>query len=83
MFLLTLGIDENVVNEDYDKFVQIGFAHSVQEIHENRWCVSKTIWHDQKLVMAILSSKCSFGYVHLLDTELMVSRSQIDLEVIA
>ena len=82
MFLLTLGIDENAINEDDDEFVQVWFAHTVHEIHENRWCVCKTKWHDQELIMAIPSSKSCLGDVFFLDTKLMVTGSQIDFGVV-
>ncbi|GJR87220.1 putative reverse transcriptase domain-containing protein [Tanacetum coccineum] len=33
--MLTLGVDENIIDEHYHKFIQVWFAHTVHEIHEH------------------------------------------------
>ncbi|MFS7981234.1 hypothetical protein Hanom_Chr10g00948541 [Helianthus anomalus] len=45
MISLVLGINENVINEDNDKIVQIGLANAIHEVHECGRCVSKTKRH--------------------------------------
>ncbi|MFS7963364.1 hypothetical protein Hanom_Chr08g00737211 [Helianthus anomalus] len=45
-------------------------------------CICQSERHNQKLVMAVTSSKCCFGDVLLSDSQLMVARSQINLRVI-
>ncbi|MFS7902598.1 hypothetical protein Hanom_Chr01g00013151 [Helianthus anomalus] len=38
---LVLGINENVIDEDDDEFVQIGLADAIHEVHERDRCVSE------------------------------------------
>ena len=41
------------------------------------WGICQPKRHDEKLIMALMCSKCRFVYVAVVDTNLMVSRSQI------
>jgi hypothetical protein len=34
MLLFTLGIDQDVVNEDHDKLIQLWHEHGVHQVHE-------------------------------------------------
>jgi hypothetical protein len=34
MLLFTLGVDQDVVNEDHDKLVQLWHEHGVHQVHE-------------------------------------------------
>ncbi|KAJ0521432.1 hypothetical protein HanIR_Chr10g0470831 [Helianthus annuus] len=45
MVSLVLRIDENVVDEDDDKFIQIRLAEAIHEIHECGRCVSEPKRH--------------------------------------
>ncbi|MFS8020003.1 hypothetical protein Hanom_Chr15g01410471 [Helianthus anomalus] len=82
VFLLALRIDQDIVDEHNNELIQVRLAHSVHVIHEDRWCIRQSEWHNQKLVMAVTSSECCFGDVLISDSHLMVSRSQINLRVI-
>uniref|UniRef100_A0A251VMF0 Uncharacterized protein n=1 Tax=Helianthus annuus TaxID=4232 RepID=A0A251VMF0_HELAN len=69
VFLLTLG---DVVDENNDELVEIGFAHPVHKIHEDCRRVRKPEWHDKKLVMTVASSESGFGDVLIPDSQLMI-----------
>ncbi|KAJ0544889.1 hypothetical protein HanIR_Chr08g0343531 [Helianthus annuus] len=48
MFLvvsLTLGVDEDVIDEDNDKFIQIRLTHAIHEIHECGRCICEPKRH--------------------------------------
>jgi hypothetical protein len=34
IFFFILGVDQDIVNEDYDKLVQLRHEHKVRQIHE-------------------------------------------------
>jgi hypothetical protein len=36
MLFFTLGIDQDVINEDHDKLVQLRHEHRVHQVHEMR-----------------------------------------------
>ncbi|KAJ0734712.1 hypothetical protein HanPI659440_Chr11g0423371 [Helianthus annuus] len=81
VFLLTLGIDQDVVDENNNKLIQVWFTHSVHEIHENRRCVCQPERHNQKLVVSVMSPECCLRDVLISDSQLMIARSQINLRV--
>jgi hypothetical protein len=39
MFLLVLGVDQNIIYEYYHKFIEIWHKDLVHEVHEDRWCM--------------------------------------------
>jgi hypothetical protein len=39
MILVTLGVDKDVVNEDYDKLIQLFHKYLIHKIHEKGGCV--------------------------------------------
>ncbi|MFS7902856.1 hypothetical protein Hanom_Chr01g00016251 [Helianthus anomalus] len=47
VFLLTLRIDQDIVDEHNNELIQVRLAHSVHEIHEDRWCICQPKWHNQ------------------------------------
>ena len=73
VFLLTLGVNQDVVDENNDELVEIGFSHPVHKIHEYRRCVRKSERHNQELVVTIASSECCLRDVLLADSQLMIS----------
>ena len=39
VFFLCFGVDQNVINEDDYKFVQLWHEEGVHQIHEMSWCI--------------------------------------------
>jgi len=53
MLLLSSGIDENVVNEDYDKLIEEGAKNSVHVVHEHYRSIVHIKRHNHILVVSI------------------------------
>ena len=66
-------IDEDVIEEDKDKFPKIWFEKVVHKALKGRWGITKTEWHDQELIMAFMSSECSLWNVDFLHANLVVA----------
>jgi hypothetical protein len=45
MFFLAFGIDENVIDKDHDKFIELRHEHGVHEVHEVGWGIRETKGH--------------------------------------
>ncbi|KAJ0851982.1 hypothetical protein HanRHA438_Chr14g0632981 [Helianthus annuus] len=73
VFLQTLRIDQDIVDENDNKFIQVRLAHSVHKIHEDRRCVRQSKRHNQKLVMPIPSPECCLKDILVSDSQLMVA----------
>ena len=39
---LTVGIDQNIIYEDYDEHVQVLLEHLIHQVHEGCWRIGKT-----------------------------------------
>jgi hypothetical protein len=46
MFLFVFGIDQYIIDEENDKFVELWYENRVHEVHEMSWCIGKTKGHD-------------------------------------
>jgi hypothetical protein len=79
MFFLAFGIDENIINKDHDKFVELRHEHEVHEVHEVGWGVRETKRHYQELVKTIMSGESSFRNVTRSDFDLMITRTKVNL----
>jgi hypothetical protein len=79
MFFFVSGIDQNIINEDNDKFVELQHENKVHEVHEMSWCIGKTKGHDYIFIKTISSSESSLRNVLRMDFYLVVARSEIDL----
>ena len=46
MIALSVGIDQNIIYKDYDNHVQVLLEHTVHQVHESCWGISKTKGHN-------------------------------------
>jgi hypothetical protein len=46
IFPFVFGIDQDIIDEDIDKFVKLWHENRVHEVHEMSWCIGKTKGHD-------------------------------------
>ena len=46
MVMLTVGIDQNIIYEDYDEHVQVLLEHTVYQVYESWWGIGETKGHD-------------------------------------
>jgi hypothetical protein len=60
VIVLALRIDENIIDKDHDKFIELRHEHGVHEVHEVGRSISDSERHDQELVKNITSGKKRF-----------------------
>jgi hypothetical protein len=63
MFMVIFGIDQNVVNEDYDKLVQVRLKDSVHIVHKHSWSITQTKRHDKEFKVPITGSESILGHI--------------------
>jgi hypothetical protein len=78
VFFLAFGIDENVIDKDHDKFIELRHEQGVHEVHEVGWIICKSERHYQELVEIITSGKSGFGNVARSNLDLVVARTKIN-----
>ena len=66
-------IDEDVIEEDKDKFSEIWFEEVIHKALKSRGGITETKWHDQELIMAFMSSESRIGNVAFLHANLVVA----------
>ena len=66
-------IDEDVIEENKDKFYEIWFVQVVHKALKSRSGITKTEWHDQKLIMAFMSSESSLWNADFFHANLVVA----------
>ena len=81
MLLLRLGVDQNVVNKDHNKLIQIGLEYPMHEIHECRWCIRQHEGHHCELEMLIPRPKRCLRDISLPNSQLMVTSAKVYLGV--
>jgi hypothetical protein len=79
MFFLALGIDENIIDKDYDKFVKLHHKHRVHEVHEVSWGIRETKGHYQEFVKTITSGESGFRNVARSNFDFMITRTMVNL----
>jgi hypothetical protein len=79
MFFLSLGIDENIIDEDHDKFVELRHKHEVHEVHEVGWGIRETKGHYQELIKTIRNGESGFWNVTRSNFDLMITRTKVHL----
>jgi hypothetical protein len=79
MFFLAFGIDENIIDKDHDKFVELHHKHGVHEVHEVGWGIRETKRHYQELVKVITSGESGFRNVTRSNLDLMITRTKVNL----
>jgi hypothetical protein len=79
VFFLALGIDENIIDKDHDKFVELRHKHGVREVHEVGWGIRETKEHHQELVKTITSGESGFRNVTRSNLDLVITRTKVNL----
>jgi hypothetical protein len=79
MLLFTLGIDQDVINEDHNKLVQLRHEYGVHQVHEMCRSIGESKRHNQILVQPILGGEGSLRNIVRMDIDLMITRTEIDL----
>jgi hypothetical protein len=72
-------IDEDVVEEDQDKFSEIWSAEVIHKALKSRGGITETKWHDQELIMAFMSSESCLGNVNFLHAKKIYPEHRISM----
>ena len=79
MIFFILGVDQNIVNEYHDEFIQLRHEDLIHQVHKICWGVGKTKRHNQILIESISGRESCFWNITWLDFYLMVARTKINL----
>jgi hypothetical protein len=79
MLFFTLGIDQDVVNEDHDKLVQLWHEHGVHPVHEMCRSIGESKRHNQILIQPVPGREGSLRDIFRMDLDLMMTRTEINL----
>ena len=72
-------VDEDVIKENKDKFFEIWFEQVVHKALKSGGAIRKTKRHDQKLIMAFMSSESSLWNVSFFHANLVIGRAKVEL----
>jgi hypothetical protein len=73
MLFFTLGIDQDVINEDHDKLVQLRHEHGVHQVHEMCRSIGESKQHNQILVQSIPGREGSLRDIFQMNLDLMIT----------
>jgi hypothetical protein len=79
MLLFTLEIDQDVINEDHDKLVQLRHEYGVYQVHEMCRSIGESKRHNQILVQPVPGRESSLRNIFWTDLDLMITQMEIDL----
>jgi hypothetical protein len=79
MLFSTLRKDQDVINEDHDKLVQLLHENQVHQVHEVSGGVGQTKRHHQILIKTILGGESSLWDIFFMDLDLMIARAKVNL----
>jgi hypothetical protein len=77
MVCLGFSIDEDIIKENKYKMTEKRMEDMIHEALEGGGGITQAKGHDQKLIVALMSSKGSLGNACLFHTYLVVSRMKI------
>jgi hypothetical protein len=75
MHFFTLEIDQDVINEDHDKLVQLWHEHGVHQVHKMCRSIGESKRHNQILIQPVPGRECSFRDIFWTDLDLMITRT--------
>jgi hypothetical protein len=79
MLFFTLGIDEDVINEDHDKLVQLRHEYRIHQVHEMCRSIGESKRHNQILIQPVPGGEDSLRNVFWADFDLVITRTKIGL----
>ena len=79
MFVLALGVNEDVVNEHHHEFVPEIHKHLFHHMHKECRSVGEAEGHNGVFIKTVPSGERGLRNIFLLYLELMISRPQINL----
>jgi hypothetical protein len=79
MLYFILGVDQDVINEDHDKLIQLRHEYRVHQVHEMCRGIGESKRHNQILIQPIPAGECGLRNIFWTDLDLMVIQMKIDL----
>jgi hypothetical protein len=79
MLLFALGVDQDVINGDHDKLVQLRHEYGVHQVHKMCRSIGESKQHNQILVQPVPGGEGSLRNIFRTDLDLMITRMEIDL----
>ena len=73
MLFHRLRVDQNIIDENNDKLIYVGYEYPIHQVHEHLWGIGQTEWHNQKLIMVIIRTKRCLWYIFRANKQLMIS----------
>jgi hypothetical protein len=73
MLFFTLGIDQDVINEDHNKLVQLRHEHRVHQVHEMCRSIDESKRHNQIFVQPIPAREGSLRDIFQMNLDLMIT----------
>jgi hypothetical protein len=79
MLFPTLRKDQDVINEDHDKLVQLLHENRVHQVHEMSGGVGQTKRHHQIHIKTVSSGESGLWDIFFTDLDLMIARLKVNL----
>jgi hypothetical protein len=79
ILLFTLGIDQDIINEDHDKLVQLQHEYRVHQVQEMCRSIGESKRHNPILVQPIPDGEGSLRNIFHTHLDLMITQTEIDL----
>jgi hypothetical protein len=73
MLFFILGVDQDVINKDHDKLVQLLHEYRVHQVHEMCRSIGESKQHNQIFIQPIPSGESSLRNVFRMDIALMIT----------
>jgi hypothetical protein len=73
MLFFTLGIDQDVINEDHDKLVQLQHEYRVHQVHEMCRSIGESKRHNQIRIQPVPGQEGSPRNIFRVDLDLMIT----------
>jgi hypothetical protein len=80
MHFPTLKKDQDVINEDHDKLVQLFHETRVHQVHEMSGGIGQTKRHHQILIKTVSGGESSLCNIFFTDLDLMIARAKVNLQ---
>ena len=79
MLHFSLTIDEDVIKVDHHEISKEGLEDLIHQTHESAWGVGEAEWHNQPFIESPFSLKSRFPFISLMDPDLIIATSKLNL----
>jgi hypothetical protein len=79
MLFFTLEIDQDIIDEDNDKLIQLRHEYGVHQVHKICRSISEPKRHNQILIQPVPGGESGLRNVFRADLDLMITRMKVNL----